>query len=144
MKYTFCPILLEKLEYPRTNGQSKAGVSNLEIPAHYYNTYAREDYLLSDRLNLLPGYCFAWAYCIARRAQLRKSSSLSRHGISFDVPPPPELAATLVAPSSPARKTRRPLSKTSLNPNRSLDKNLSFSNDRFGFIEWLLLYCRTG
>ena len=52
MKYTFCPILLEKLEYPRTNGQSKAGVSNLEIPAHYYNTYAREDYLLSDRLNL--------------------------------------------------------------------------------------------
>ena len=21
-------------------------------PAHYYNTYAREDYLLSDRLNL--------------------------------------------------------------------------------------------
>ena len=55
MKYTFCPILLEKLEYPRTNGQSKAAVSNLEVPAHYYNTYAREDYLLSDRLNLLPG-----------------------------------------------------------------------------------------
>ena len=126
MKYTFCPILLEKLEYPRTNGQSKAGVSNLEIPAHYYNTYAREDYLLSDRLNLLPGYCFAWAYCIARRAQLRKSSSLSRHGISFDVPPPPELGATLVAPSSPARKTRRPLSKTSLNPNRSLKKTIIF------------------
>ena len=55
MMYPFCPILLEKFEYPRTNGQSKAGVSNLEIPAHYYNTYAREDYLLSDRLNLLPG-----------------------------------------------------------------------------------------
>ena len=52
MKYTFCPILLEKFEYPRINGQSKAGISNLEIPAHYYNTYAREDYLLSDRLNL--------------------------------------------------------------------------------------------
>ena len=51
MKYTFCPILLEKLEYPRTNGQSKAGVSNLEIPAHYCSP----DYLLSDRLNLLPG-----------------------------------------------------------------------------------------
>lgn len=55
MKYTFCPILLEKFEYPRTNGQSKAVVSNLEIPAHYYNTYAREDYLLNDRLSLLPG-----------------------------------------------------------------------------------------
>ena len=86
----------------------------------------------------------AWAYCIARRAQSKKSSSLSSHGISFDVPPPPELGATLVAPFSPARKTHRPLSKTSLNPNRSLDKNLSFSNDRFGFIEWLLLCCRTG
>ena len=36
MMYPFCPILLEKFEYPRTNGQSKAGVSNLEIPAHYY------------------------------------------------------------------------------------------------------------
>ena len=57
---------------------------------------------------------------------MRKSSSLSRHGISFDVPPPPELGATLVAPSSPARKTRRPLSKTSLNPNRSLEKNYHF------------------
>ena len=54
MKYTFCPILLEKFEYPRTNGQSKAGVS-AETPAHYYNTYAREDYLLSDCLSLLPG-----------------------------------------------------------------------------------------
>ena len=29
MKYTFCPILLEKFEYPRTNGQTKAGISNL-------------------------------------------------------------------------------------------------------------------
>ena len=35
MKYTFCPILLEKFEYPRTNGQTKAGISNLETPAHY-------------------------------------------------------------------------------------------------------------
>ena len=33
---------------------SKAGISNLEIPAPLY-TYAREDYLLNDRLNLLPG-----------------------------------------------------------------------------------------
>lgn len=55
MKYSFCPILLEIFEYLRTNGQSKAGVSSLETPAHYYNTYAREDYLLSDRLSLLPG-----------------------------------------------------------------------------------------
>ena len=55
MKYTFCPILLEKFEYPRTNGQTKAGISNLEIPALYYNMCAREGYLLSDRLNLLPG-----------------------------------------------------------------------------------------
>ena len=54
MKYTFCPILLEKFEYHRTNGQSKAGISNLETPA-YSITYAREDYLLNDRLNLLPG-----------------------------------------------------------------------------------------
>ena len=29
--------------------------TNLETPAHYYNTYAREGYLLSDRLSLLPG-----------------------------------------------------------------------------------------
>ena len=36
MKYTFCPILLEKFEYPRTNGQLKAGISNLETPALYY------------------------------------------------------------------------------------------------------------
>ena len=55
MKYTFCPILLEKFENLRTNGQSKAGVSNLEIPAPFIYTYAREDYLLSVRLNLLPG-----------------------------------------------------------------------------------------
>ena len=56
MKYTFCQILLEKFEYPRTNGQTKAGVSNLEIPAHYIiYSYAREDYLLSDCLSLLPG-----------------------------------------------------------------------------------------
>ena len=55
MKYTFCPTELEQFEYLRTNGQSKAGVSNLEIPAPYHNTYAREDYLLSDRLSLLPG-----------------------------------------------------------------------------------------
>ena len=55
MMYPFCPTLLEKFEYLRTNGQSKAGVSNLEIPAPYYNMYAREDYLLSDRLSLLPG-----------------------------------------------------------------------------------------
>ena len=55
MMYNFCPTLLEKFEYLRTNGQLKAGISNLETPAHYYNTYAREDYLLSDRLNLLPG-----------------------------------------------------------------------------------------
>ena len=41
MKYTFCPILLEKFEYPRTNGQSKAGVSNLEIPAPYIYVCAR-------------------------------------------------------------------------------------------------------
>ena len=54
MKYTFCPILLEKFEYLRTNGQTKAGISNLETPAHYI-TYAREGYLLSDRLSLLPG-----------------------------------------------------------------------------------------
>ena len=54
MKYTFCLTLLEKFEYLRTNGRTKAGVSE-ETPAHYYNTYAREDYLLSDRLNLLPG-----------------------------------------------------------------------------------------
>lgn len=26
-----------------------------ETPAPYYNTYAREDYLLNDRLSLLPG-----------------------------------------------------------------------------------------
>ena len=51
MKYTFCPILLEKFEYSRTNGLTKAGISNLETPA-YSITYAREDYLLSDRLNL--------------------------------------------------------------------------------------------
>ena len=31
----WCPILLEKFEYHRTNGQSKAGISNLETPAHY-------------------------------------------------------------------------------------------------------------
>lgn len=55
MMYPFCPTLLEKFEYPRTNGQSKAGISNLETPAHYYITCAREDYLLSDRLSLLPG-----------------------------------------------------------------------------------------
>ena len=36
MKYSFCPTLLEKFEYLRTNGQSKAGISNLETPAHYY------------------------------------------------------------------------------------------------------------
>lgn len=36
MKYTFCPILLEKFEYLRTNGLSKASISNLETPAHYY------------------------------------------------------------------------------------------------------------
>lgn len=36
MMYPFCPTLLEKIEYPRTNGQSKAGISNLETPAHYY------------------------------------------------------------------------------------------------------------
>ena len=50
MKYSICPTLLEKFEYLRTNGQSKAGTSILEIPAHYI-TYAREDYLLSDRLS---------------------------------------------------------------------------------------------
>lgn len=33
---TFCPTLLEKFEYLRTNGQSKAGIFNLETPAHYY------------------------------------------------------------------------------------------------------------
>ena len=54
MKYSFCPTLLEKFEYLRTNGRTKAGVS-AEAPAHYYNTYAREDYLLSERLSLLPG-----------------------------------------------------------------------------------------
>ena len=54
MKYAFCPTLLEKYEYFRTNARTKAGVS-AETPAHYYNTYAREDYLLSDRLSLLPG-----------------------------------------------------------------------------------------
>ena len=54
MKYTFCPILLEKFEYPRTNGQSKAGVSIRKTCSSLY-TYAREDYLLNDRLNLLPG-----------------------------------------------------------------------------------------
>ena len=36
MMYPFCPTLLEKFEYLRTNGQSKAGISNLETPAHYY------------------------------------------------------------------------------------------------------------
>lgn len=36
MKYSFCPTLLEKFEYLRTNGQSKAGISNLETPAHHY------------------------------------------------------------------------------------------------------------
>lgn len=41
MKYTFCPKLLEKFEYLRTNGQSKAGVSNLEIPAPYIYVCAR-------------------------------------------------------------------------------------------------------
>ena len=40
MKYSFCPTLLEKFEYLRTNGRTKAGVS-AEAPAHYYNTYAR-------------------------------------------------------------------------------------------------------
>ena len=35
MKYTFCPILLEKFEYPRTNGQSKAGVSKLLLSAKH-------------------------------------------------------------------------------------------------------------
>ena len=55
MKYSFCPTLLEKFEYLRTNGRTKAGVSNLEIPAPYIYTYAREDYLLNDRLSLLPG-----------------------------------------------------------------------------------------
>ena len=51
---TFCPTLLEKFEYLRTNGRIKAGASE-ETPAHYYNTYAREGYLLSDCLSLLPG-----------------------------------------------------------------------------------------
>jgi len=51
---TICPTLFEKFEYLRTDGQSKAGISNLETPAYYY-TYTREDYLLSDRLSLLPG-----------------------------------------------------------------------------------------
>ena len=55
MMYPFCPTLLEKFEYLRTNGQSKAGTSILETPALYYNTYARENNLLSDRLSLLPG-----------------------------------------------------------------------------------------
>ena len=56
MKYSFCPTLLEKFEYLRTNGRTKAGVSDLEIPAPYnIYTYAREDYLLNDRLSLLPG-----------------------------------------------------------------------------------------
>ena len=55
MKYTFCPILLEKFEYPRTNGQTKAGISNLGNTCSLLYTYAREDYLLSDRLSLLPG-----------------------------------------------------------------------------------------
>ena len=55
MKYSFCPTLLEKFEYLRTNGRTRAGVSILETPALYYITCAREDYLLSDRLSLLPG-----------------------------------------------------------------------------------------
>ncbi len=55
MKYSFCLTLLEKFEYSRTNGQAKAGISNLGNTCSLYNTYAREDYLLSDRLNLLPG-----------------------------------------------------------------------------------------
>ena len=55
MKYPFCPTLLEKVEYLPTNGHSKAGVSNLEIPAPYIYMYARANYLLNDRLNLLPG-----------------------------------------------------------------------------------------
>ena len=43
MMYPFCPTLLEKFEYLRTNGQLKAGISNLETPAHYYiYMYARE------------------------------------------------------------------------------------------------------
>ena len=56
MKYTFCPKLLEKFEYLRTNGQTKAGISNLGNTCSSLYTYAREGYLLSDRLNLLPGY----------------------------------------------------------------------------------------
>ena len=54
MKYPFSPTLLEKVEYLRTNGQSKAGISNLEIPAPYIYVCARELFL-NDRLNLLPG-----------------------------------------------------------------------------------------
>ena len=53
MMYPFCPTLLEKFEYLRTNGQSKAGISNLETPALLFMRM-RGNYLLSDRLNLLP------------------------------------------------------------------------------------------
>ena len=49
-----CPRLSNYFCTLRTNGQLKAGVSKLEMPAHFIYTYAREDYLLSDRLNRLP------------------------------------------------------------------------------------------
>ena len=49
MKYTFCPTLLGKYEYPWTNGLSKASVSIMEALAHYY-IYARTRGLITFAL----------------------------------------------------------------------------------------------
>ena len=55
MKYTICPTLLEKFEYLRTNGRPKQVFPIWKYLLLNIYTYAREDYLLSDRLSLLPG-----------------------------------------------------------------------------------------
>jgi hypothetical protein len=51
---TISPTLSNNFCKTRTNGLLKAGVSILEIPAHYY-IRMREDYLFCIRLNRLPG-----------------------------------------------------------------------------------------
>ena len=61
MKYSFCPTLLEKFEYLRTNGQSKAGVSIGKTCSFLY-TYAR---ILSQKV------------CLRYRIEKRDLSSLT-------------------------------------------------------------------
>ena len=70
---------------------------------------------------------FGMGIAHSTRAQSRKSSSLSRHGISFDVPPPPDTWATPVAPSIPAMNTLRPVLSTSFQ-RRKLRSSMNVSS----------------